>query len=81
MYLDHNVEIDMILLHFSKAFDTVSHCHLFKNSSFTVWKVMLSAGWKNGVQHSVSISSGVPQGSVLMLLIYINDIMRTYLLS
>ena len=32
--MDHNVQVDMILLDFSKAFDTVPHCHLLKKLKF-----------------------------------------------
>ena len=33
-HMDHNVQVDMILLDFSKAFDTVPHCRLLKKLKF-----------------------------------------------
>ena len=30
-HMDHNAQIDMMLLDFSKAFDTVPHCRLLKD--------------------------------------------------
>ena len=77
----------MILLDFSEAFDTVPHCHLLKKLNFfhienqviqwiekwlTVRKqcVLLDGETSD----HIPVSSGVPQGTVLMFLIYINDI-------
>ena len=33
-HMDHNVEVDMILLDFLKAFNIVPHCHLLKKLKF-----------------------------------------------
>ena len=33
-HMDHIVQVDMILLDFSKAFDTMPHCHLLKKLKF-----------------------------------------------
>jgi len=50
-HADHNTQIDIILLDFSKVFDTVLHCRWLKKLKFTTKKVTPSAGLKNGLQH------------------------------
>ena len=89
-HMDHNVQVDMILLDFSKAFDTVPQCCLLKKLKFyhienqvvhwiekwfTVRKQRVLLDGESS--DHVPVSSGVPQGMMLgplMFLIYINDI-------
>lgn len=88
--MDSHYQIDLLLLDFSKAFDTVTHSKLLNKlihygiqNSTHKW---LSA-WLTGrtqrvlvegaLSKDVDVISGVPQGTVLgplMFLIYINDI-------
>ena len=88
--MDHNIQIDMILLDFSKVFDTVPHRRLLKKLKFyhienqvihwiekwlTVHKQRILLDGE--LSNYVPVSSGVPQGTVLgplMFLIYINNI-------
>ena len=88
--LDHKKQIDIILLDFAKAFDTVPHQRLLtklqhygiQSNTYNWIKAWLSNRTQqvllDGVtSSSVSITSGVPQGTVLgplMFLHYINDI-------
>ena len=88
--MDNHYQTDIILLDFSKAFDTVPHRRLLAKLQYykidnLVWKWIWS--WltersqsvvvDGASSKSVSVLSGVPQGTVLgflMSLLYINDI-------
>lgn len=88
--LNNCSQTDMVLLDFSKAFDSVCHNKLIAkieaflgSSQFTCWikDFLLSRKqfvfFESAKSKTVSVSSGVPQGSVLgllLFLIYINDI-------
>ena len=89
-YLDNKPQVDMLILDFSKAFDTVPHTRLLRKldhcgvrGNIHGWleswlttreQKVLVDGEKS---RSVKVKSGVPQGTVLaplMFLLYINDI-------
>ena len=90
--MDNHYQTDIILLDFSKAFDTVPHRHLLAKLQYykidnLVWKWIQSwltehsqsvvVDGASSIFLSVSVLSGVPQGTVLgtlMFLLYINDI-------
>jgi len=88
--MEHNAQINLILLDFSKAFDNVLHCRLLKKLKFyhvesgiICWiEKWLTACWQwvllDGKSSDyVFVSSGAPQGTVLgplMFSIYVNDI-------
>ena len=88
--LDYHHQVDLLMLDFSKAFDTVPHQHLLKKLKYygingklyyrlSIWLTKRSQrvvvdGYKSKY---AKVISGVPQGTVLgpvMFLLYINNI-------
>ena len=79
-------QADVIYLEFSKCFDTVPHCKiLYLNYADMVYLEWILSGWSffllerdmsvsesiNAMSKSLSVRSGVPQGSVLGPLLYL----------
>ena len=85
--MDQHFQVDILLLDFSKAFDTVPHKHLLSKLSYYGINGPLLSNWLtqrtqkvvlNGeASKEVKVISGVLQGTVLgplMFLLYVNDI-------
>ena len=78
---DMNVQLDLAILDFSKAFDTVPHNRLLATSNLHTW---LTSFLKNRSQcvavdgaysEEVHVDSGVPQGTVLGPILFLYNIL------
>ena len=80
--LDKKNKVDIIYLDISRAFDTVSHSNIGINGNILSWLKSFLTGRKQRVRINNELSdwcdvtSGVPQGTVIAFLIYINDISK-----